>query len=115
MRVQRSTWLRGGIIAATALGLVLLGFSAQAATRNMVGSIGVLNPSVKTGATWETGPFLFGIRRSPGQILGQINHVVVHEPTVDPPPPQRKLMNLEETAVFQVETAWRRLGSFDSS
>ena len=65
MRMQRSIWLRTGISVATALAVLWVGVSAQAATRNMVGSVGAINPSLSPPNIWEVGPYLFGKNGGP--------------------------------------------------
>ena len=63
--MHRSEWIRGSIIAAGALSLLLIGGSAQAATRSMVGSLGVINPSVADPFFFTTGPEVLGKKAGP--------------------------------------------------
>ena len=58
--MQRFLLVKGGMIAATAVLMLLIGVPAQAATRDMVGSVSVINPSVSAPNYFEVGPFLFG-------------------------------------------------------
>ena len=58
--MPRATSLRVAFLALSALVPLFLGSSAQAATRSMVGSIGVINPSVAPPFFFEVGPSVLG-------------------------------------------------------
>ena len=53
---QKKNWLRKSIVGAGAIGLLLSGSTAGAATRGMVGALGVQNPSVSAPFHFEGGP-----------------------------------------------------------
>jgi hypothetical protein len=63
--LERSIWIRGPIAIASVLALLLAGVSAQAATRPMVGSIGVINPSTAPPFFFEGGPAILGKKVGP--------------------------------------------------
>jgi hypothetical protein len=63
--MQRSNRVRGAILVASALSIFFAGASAQAVTRNMVGSVGVINPSVEPPFFFEVGPGVFGKKAGP--------------------------------------------------
>jgi hypothetical protein len=63
--MQRSIWIRGAIVGATALSMLFVAVSSHAATRNMVGSMGAINPSVEPPFYFETGPAVFGKKVGP--------------------------------------------------
>jgi hypothetical protein len=59
-----------------ALGLLWVGGSAQAATRSMVASLGVINPSVVAPNFWERGPLMVGRGvgvYAPDQVAGTVD------------------------------------------
>lgn len=58
--MQRIISMRSGLIAGIAVLMLLVGVPAQAATRDMVGSVSVINPSVSAPNFFEVGPYLFG-------------------------------------------------------
>ena len=57
---QNKNWLRKSIVGAGAIGLLLSGSTAGAATRGMVGALGVQNPSVAAPFHFEGGPSVAG-------------------------------------------------------
>jgi hypothetical protein len=63
--MQRSNWVRGLLVTASLLSLLLTAVSAQAATRNMVGSLGMINPSVAPPFFFSTGPQVLGKKVGP--------------------------------------------------
>jgi hypothetical protein len=63
--MQRSIWIRGVVLATAALSMLFVGASAQAATRNMVGSFGVINPSVAPPFFFTAGPHVLGKKVGP--------------------------------------------------
>ncbi|MBW2496941.1 MAG: PEP-CTERM sorting domain-containing protein [Deltaproteobacteria bacterium] len=63
--MQRSIWIRGVVLATTALSMLFVAASAQAATRNMVGSFGVINPSVAPPFFFTAGPHVLGKKAGP--------------------------------------------------
>jgi hypothetical protein len=63
--MQQSIWIRSLVLAASALSLLFVGASAQAAPRNMVGSVGVINPSVAPPNYFGHGPQVLGKKVGP--------------------------------------------------
>ena len=63
--MQRSVWLRSGLAVAMGLALLLGVSSAQAATRSMVGSLGVVNPSTAPPFFFGGGPGIAGKKFGP--------------------------------------------------
>lgn len=63
--MQRSIWIRGMVLATAALSMLFVAASAQAATRNMVGSFGVINPSVAPPFFFTAGPHVLGKKAGP--------------------------------------------------
>lgn len=57
---QYRTWLRTSIAGASAVGLLLTAGGAGAATRGMVGALGIQNPSTTQPFAFEAGPGVFG-------------------------------------------------------
>lgn len=57
---QNKNWLRRSMIGAGALGLLLSVATANAATRGMVGALGIQNPSTTQPYAFEAGPGVFG-------------------------------------------------------
>jgi len=63
--MRRWNWICSGLLAASALFMFFVGSSAHAATRNMVGSIGVINPSVAPPFFFTSGPQVLGKKQGP--------------------------------------------------
>jgi hypothetical protein len=57
---QKKNWLRFSIAGASAIGVLMTVGAASAATRGMVGALGIQNPSTTQPFAFEAGPGVFG-------------------------------------------------------